>query len=132
MFKDNNRLALCEVTSNLDCILDRFCAGVHEYRLLRESSWCVFIEPFADFNVILVRSGGEVRMSKFLNLLDHASNDAWCAIANIGYANTCTKIDDLISIDIQDNRIMCLLDNDRDRHTESTRSRLCTALKHLS
>ncbi|CAB4669119.1 unannotated protein [freshwater metagenome] len=95
-------------------------------------TWCDCVKFFADFDVVHVRSYRKTGMCKCLYLFDHAIDHTASRVTNVNNADTRSKVNNLVTVDVEQNRIARALDNDWNRHAQSTRCRFTSALERFN
>ena len=102
--EDDDAGAAGRCAGDLDRVLDRLCARVHEQRLRRGLAGPDLVELLGDRDVGLVRPDHEALMEEPVDLLVHRPDDGCIAVAEVLAGDAARKIDVLAAVGVPDAR----------------------------
>ncbi len=101
-----------ELAGDLHAVLHGLCAGVHEQRLVLAVTGNVLREQLGDAHVWLVGVHREERVRDLADLLAGSCDDGLVGVADRGDTDATAHVDELVAINVDDDRIVRTLDVD--------------------
>ncbi len=101
-----------ELAGNLDSVLHCFRTGVDEHSFLFETSRGVLGEKLSRTNVGLVAHQAKERVGDLSDLVAHGLDNGIVGVTHRGHTNSSGEVDELVAIDIDDDRVMSAVDVD--------------------
>ena len=95
------------LAGDLDGVLNGFGAGVDQHALLGEVARRMFGKLLAHFDVVGVRSGGEVGVGELGHFLLHGRDDFRRAVADAGHGDAGSEIDETVAVHVGDGGAAC-------------------------
>src|SRR5262249_12601724 len=117
---------------DLDRVLYRLRARVHEQRPLHVRARRALVQRLADFEVARIRRDLEAGVQESVRLLGDRFDDCGVTVAHIDDGNTGTQIDEPVAVDVFDDRALGVGDEDRQRRADRGRYRPRAALPQLT
>ena len=100
IFESNNARPLRISARDLHRVLDSFRATIDEDRLLRELARSNFVHPLSKADVALIGRDLYAGVQEAVELIFHCINDFVAAMADIEAADTSSKVEVAIAVDI--------------------------------
>ena len=96
----NHGVALGVRASNLHRVLNGFGTRVQKHRALVKGPRGQVVELFSEFNVVFVRVDHEACVGESFHLFGHALHDVFVRVTHVGNRDSCTQVDDLVTVDV--------------------------------
>ena len=128
--ENTDRVLAGVLTGNLDGVLNCFSARVHQHSLLGVGSRGVLGQKFGNANVVLVRGDREAGVGKASNLALNRLDNCGVGVADRGHANARCHVNELIAIDVDDDRAVSALDVDGKSRANTVRDSGLSSIMH--
>ena len=119
------------LAGDLDAVLDRFRARVHQHRLLGEVAGGVLGEQFGDAHVLLVGRDREEGVDDIRELRLCGRDDGVVGVADGGDTDAGAEVDELVAVDVGEDRSVRALDEHGERARHAIRDDPAASLLKL-
>ena len=118
------------LASDLYGVLDSLGTGVHEHHALRVLARSACDQEFGNANVAFVGRDGKARVSKTVHLVGDCRGDGPIGVANCGHSDARSKVNEVVAVDVDENRTFSGINVDGKRSTHTGWHNLLASLVH--